>query len=451
MAQDPREVTTDVDVVIIGGGPAGSAAGGYLSKGGLDCLILERERFPRPHVGESLVPSTTVVFRELGFLDQMEAAGFPRKYGAAWTSDVDKPAYEHDWEGLDPEYHAQVRFEEREQEGVGQNYTYHVDRGKFDELLLRHAERLGASVEEEAVVREVDFDSEAPGVLVTYAKDGETRDVRARMVVDASGRRAFLGNRLGLKVVDPVFDQYAVHTWFEGFDRGEGPDANYIVIHFLPITNTWVWQIPITEEITSFGVVTQKKHFKAAKSDLEGFFRDCVARRPELEEKLKEARRIRDFTPEGDYSYAMTRFCGDRFVLIGDAARFVDPIFSSGVSIALTSARLASRDILAAAEAGDFSEGRFQRFEETMKRGTSHWYEFICLYYRLNVMFTFFLNDADTRLDVLRLLQGDVYDEERPPVLQKMRDLVTAVEQNPNHVLHGLLGDLTAEELRTAV
>src|SRR5690606_1103079 len=168
--------------------------------------------------------------------------------------------------------------------------------------------------------------------------------VKARMVVDASGRRTLLGNQLKLKVSDPVFNQYAIHTWFDDFDRTrlatDAAMADYIFIHFLPMTDTWVWQIPITDTITSVGVVTQKKLFRAAKNDLEGFFWEAVGHRPEMLDALKNANRVRPFKAEGDYSYAMRQFCGDNFVLIGDAARFVDPIFSSGVSVALNSARL---------------------------------------------------------------------------------------------------------------
>ena len=140
----------------------------------------------------------------------------------------------------------------------------------------------------------------------------------------------------------------------------------------------------------------------------------------------------------------MRQICGDRFVLIGDAARFVDPIFSSGVSIALNSARLASNDILAAATTGDFSRERFRNFETTIGCGIRNWYEFISLYYRLNVLYTSFLMDPQYRLQILKLLQGDVYDEERPEVLRQMRDLVTAVETRKDHPWHSLLGDLTA-------
>jgi FADH2 O2-dependent halogenase len=136
--------------------------------------------------------------------------------------------------------------------------------------------------------------------------------------------------------------------------------------------------------------------------------------------------------------------------MVGDAARFVDPIFSSGVSIALTSAKLASQDILKAAEKGDFSKQSFETFQTTMRRGTTNWYEFISLYYRLNVLFTAFVQDRRYRVQVLKLLQGDMYDEEKPAVLAEMRRIVTQVEQRPNHPWHALLGSLTSESVRAA-
>jgi FADH2 O2-dependent halogenase len=147
---------------------------------------------------------------------------------------------------------------------------------------------------------------------------------------------------------------------------------------------------------------------------------------------------------EGDYSYAMKQICGDRFVLLGDAGRFVDPIFSTGVSIALNSARFAQRDVLSALEKNDFSRESFSTFETTLRRGTKNWYDFISVYYRLNVLFTYFVNEPKYRLDVLKLLQGDVYDEAAPPVLAKMQKMVTEVEQNERHPWHKLLGDLTS-------
>jgi FADH2 O2-dependent halogenase len=191
--------------------------------------------------------------------------------------------------------------------------------------------------------------------------------------------------------------------------------------------------------------VTQKSNFAKSKKEREDFFWQSVDSRPRIAEALRKSTRIREFKAEGDYSYAMKQICGDRFVLLGDAARFVDPIFSTGVSIALNSSRFAQKDILGALERNDFSRASFKTFEDTIVLGTRNWYDFISVYYRLNVLFTYFVSDKRYRLDVLKLLQGDVYDEARPEVLEKMKAMVSEVEQNPKHIWHDLLGTLTSD------
>lgn len=444
----------DFDVGIIGGGPAGASMAAYLAKAGVSCVVFEKELFPRPHVGESLVPSSTRVFRDLDFLHKMEEARFPHKFGAAWTASANSRAFEHDWEGLAADQQADIRFEERHQEGVTQNYTYHVDRGIFDNLLLQHANGFGADVYEGVNVRGVDF-SDPDCATISYLIGRREVGTKVRIVVDASGRRTLVGNQQKWRIRDRVFDQFALHTWFEDFDRlaavPKSSLGNYIFVHFLPITNSWIWQIPITDRITSIGVVTQKKHFATSRESREQFFWDCVKSRPELYEGLRASRQMRPLKEEGDYSYAMQQLTSDRLVLIGDAGRFVDPIFSTGVSIALNCSRFASRDVVGVLETGNFSRDAFSTYETTIRRGTRNWYNFISVYYRLNVLFTAFIRDPRYRLDVLKLLQGDVYDEEEPAVLSEMRRRVREVEENPRHVWHGLLGELTANAFVEAV
>lgn len=446
---------TEYDVGIIGGGPAGSTMASYLARAGLDVAVFEAYAFPREHVGESLVPATTPVLREIGALDKIENGGFPRKYGAAWTSADSRPTApldfhvsSHGW-GV-----AEISYRERDQKGVAQPYSYHVDRGRFDLILLDHARELGATVHTETRVNRVDFSDPDRPVLHVSAPDGKT-EVPVRMVVDASGRQTQLGNQLKLKVPDPVFNQYAIHTWFEGLDREalarDSGQADFIHVHFLPLEDTWVWQIPITDTITSIGVVTQKARFKAAKDDLETFFWDSVASRPDLHKQLQSCERLRPFKSEGDYSYGMRKIADDGMVLIGDAARFVDPIFSSGVSVAMNSARLAATDIIAAAEAGDFRRERFDTYVNTLRRGVNSWYDFISIYYRLNILFTAFIDDPRYRMDVIRMLQGDVYDGEEPPALGAMREFVAAVEADPQHLWHDRLGNLKATAAAAAL
>jgi FADH2 O2-dependent halogenase len=437
----------DFDIGIIGGGPAGSATGGYLAKAGLRVAIFEREMFPRAHVGESLVPASNRVLEELGVWEEITRSGFPVKTGAAWSANAKRAG--HGAENPDGRGRilAYARFE-------GQTSTFHVDRGRFDLILLQHARNLGVEVFTGTRVKDVDF-SRPDRPRIRLGIGHQEMGVRVRMVVDASGRRTLLGSQLKLKANDPVFDQYAVHTWFDGYERltfSDDPVMNgFIFIHFLPLSNSWVWQIPITETITSVGVVSQRAHLRGRDEHREAFFWECIDTYPELGRGLRRARRVRPFTVEADYSYAMREICGDGFLMVGDAARFVDPIFSSGVSVALNGARLASRDIIAAAEAGDFRKPRFRDFEAAVRRGLKNWYEFISLYYRLNILFATFLQDPRYHSDVFELLQGNVYDEKEREILKIMRRTVTEVESNPDHPWYDLLGTLSARTFQETV
>ncbi|EKX64195.1 NAD(P)/FAD-dependent oxidoreductase [Streptomyces ipomoeae] len=445
----------DYDVGIIGGGPAGSTLASYLAKAGLSVAVFESEVFPREHVGESLVPAVIPVLHDIGAIDKIENGPFVRKYGAAWTSSDTRPTSTMEFDagshGLGV---AEIAYEEREQPGVDRTYAWHVDRGEFDLVLLKHAEELGARIYQGVRVNRVDF-SRADRPVLQMKIGNQRTEVPVRMVVDATGRQTLLGSQLKVKVNDPVFNQYAVHTWFEDLDRESlarrPQDADYIHVHFLPEEDTWVWQIPITETITSIGVVTQKKRFKAAKDDLEGFFWKAVGSRPELGDALRKAKRLRKFKSEGDYSYGMREISGDSRLLIGDAARFVDPIFSSGVSVAMNSARLAAKSIIAAYEADDFTKPRFDDYVSMLRRGVNIWYDFISMYYRLNVLFTAFIDDPRYREDVIRMLQGDVYDADEPAALTAMKEYVAAVEADPTHLWHSHLGNLKASSSALAL
>jgi FADH2 O2-dependent halogenase len=415
------------DVIIIGGGPAGSAAGCLLAKAGLKPLILEGFNHPRQHVGESMVTSSTRVFKELDFLKVLERERFVHKYGASW----------HSFSGEE----AAIWFKEFPQEGVDQDYTYHVDRSKLDLLMLKHAEDAGAEVYQGVKVSEVIFeDGYAKGVKARIGKSELT--LPARMVVDASGRHTLLGRQLKLKVNDPIFDQFAVHAWYTDVDRGSAETGDFIHIYFLPVERGWCWQIPITHEITSMGIVAEKKVFREAALDAEAYFAKFVASNPGLSHAMRNAVRINDFKKEGDYSYSMKKFVGNGHVMVGDAARFVDPIFSSGVSIALYSAKYASERIRCAFETGDFSEAMFAPYEQKVRGGVNIWYEFIRLYYKLLPLFTHFIQSKEHRLEVLRLLQGEVYDRKDVPVLDAMRQYIRKVEASPDHVFRKQLSDI---------
>lgn len=416
------------DVIIIGGGPAGSAMGSFLSKAGISNLIIEKAIHPRPHVGESMVPATTKIFQELEFLPVMEREKFVHKYGASWHAPNGKEF--------------SIHFPELPQPGVDQDYTYHGDRSKLDLLLLKHAESLGSKIMEGVTVKEVLFENEqAKGVRISV--DGIEVDLPCKFVVDASGRNTLLGNQLKLKEKDPIFNQYAVHAWYEGVERGQDPETvDYIHIYFLPIERGWVWQIPITDKITSMGVVADKNVLKEFHHDLEAYFQMGMQSNPDLVHAMRNATRINEFKTEGDYSYKMSQFIGNGFVCVGDAVRFVDPIFSSGVSVALYSAKFASERIKVAFETGDFSASVLQPYADKLRSGVSVWYEFIRLYYKLLPLFTHFIQSKDYRIEVHRLLQGDVYERGEVGVLDAMRKYIEAVEKADRHLLKGNLASI---------
>jgi len=418
------------DVVIIGGGPAGSVLGSYLSMAGVSNVILEKALFPRPHVGESLVSATVRVFDEIGFLPTMESEGFTRKYGAAWRPTKGQGEFS-------------IRFAEFPQEGVNQDYTYHVERGRFDQLLLEHARGLGSKVVQGVEVRKVLFDDSNSARGVRISIGGESLELSAKMVIDCSGRNTILGSQLGLREKDPVFNQFAVYGWFEDIHRSDNPETSeYIHIYFLPVERGWVWQIPISETVTSIGVVTEREVFQQSRQRKEEFFHEMAAMSPGLAVAMENAKMVDGLHTEADYSYAMSNFVGDGWMLVGDAARFVDPIFSSGISIAAESAKSASQSIVKALDSGDWSREALQPYEDRVKAGVAIWYEFILLYYKLMHLFTYFIDSKEHRIQILQLLQGEVYDREDAPVLDAMRETIRKVEETPGHIWQPHLTDI---------
>lgn len=227
------------EVIIIGAGPAGSTMASYLAKEGVSCLVVERTKFPRPHVGESLVPSGMRIFEDIGFLGKLHAGGFSQKNGVGWTSTRtgnDLRMHEFDFKNFGNDMHVNVDFAERKQQGLASPYTYHVDRGRFDKMLADHAAELGAEILYETKISEIDLLDDAQGAIV----DVEGQKIKCDLVVDASGRHTVLGRKLGFLVKDPVFNQYAIHNWFEGFEYGEGEHKEFTYVHFIPESDAWI-------------------------------------------------------------------------------------------------------------------------------------------------------------------------------------------------------------------
>jgi len=414
--------------VVVGAGPAGLALGCYLADAGVPCLIVERAHHPRPHVGESLMPATVRVFREIGFLPVVEAADFPHSGGVVYHP-----------QGRDA---IPVAYAEFPQSGVEQDYTYHVDRSRFDLLLLKHAENLGCRLLQGVSAREVAFDASgcATGIHVTISD----QDVflPARVVVDGSGRTTKVGRQLGLRRDHPVLDQFALHAWFVDVDRGRRATDLYTHVFFAPELRGWAWQAPINDEITSVGLVADRTLFQESRRDVYDFFEWGLSKNESLAKAMRRAERINDLKGEVNYGYRLEHVCGDGWLAIGDAACFIDPIFSSGVSAALNTARFAAERIRTAIDSGDFSGATFLPYETRLLSGAATWDELVRLFYRLPPALTHVLESPEHRPGALRLIQGDVDGEGTAGVLAEMRDLVRQVEASEGHPLRSELGEL---------
>jgi len=407
------------DVIIMGGGPAGLTLGCYLARAGVPSLILEKAHHPRPHVGESLMPATIRILREIGFIDIMESAGFPHSGGVVYhPGDLED---------------AVLPYAEFPQAGIDGEYTYHVDRARFDMLLMKHAETLGCHIIEGASAEEVLFDgaSAVSGVKVDFG--GRSIELEAPLVVDAAGRNTRIGRQLGIRETHPVLDQFALHAWCEGVDRGPSGTESWTHVYFLPEVRGWAWQSPIDEGITSIGVVADKEAYQSAGLVVEDFFDECLALNPKLAHATRGLSRLNEIKGEVNYSYRLDRVCGDGWLAIGDAARFIDPVFSSGVSSAMHSARFAAERIGAAHFSGDYRRSTFLPYEEDVMAGAAIWDDFTRLFYRLLPGFTHLLQSDEHRPALMRMIQGDLTPQADTAVLDAFRSLIRSVEEVDDH------------------
>jgi flavin-dependent dehydrogenase len=400
--------TASPDVVVIGGGPAGSTVSTLLAQQGVRVQLFERERFPRFHIGESLIPETYWVFQRLKMLDKMKASPFVKKYSVQFVNAQGKlsaPFYFHDNK---PHECSQ---------------TWQVIRSEFDQLMLDNAREQGVEVHQPARVLEVLFDGErAVGVRVQQ-EGGRPEEIRAKVVVDASGQSTLLQNRFKLRRWDPVLNKGAIWTYWEGAYRDTGRDEGATLVVQTTNKQGWFWYIPQHDNTVSVGVVAPFDYLFKGRGSHEQTYNEEVAACPAIKERVASGKRATGYYATKDYSYRSSKVAGDGWVLVGDAFGFLDPLYSSGVLLALKSGEMAADAIAEGLAKGDTLAAQLGRWGETFNRGVDRMRRLVCEYYDGFSFGKFVRTFPQLKGLVTDLLIGDLFTDRVDAVWEPMESL----------------------------
>ncbi len=381
------------DVLIMGGGPAGAAAGALLAEQGWHTVILEKDHHPRFHIGESLLPLSLPYLDRLGVRDEVERIGL-RKYAAEFHSVYHGKSATFDFgDALQRDY----------------PYAYEVRRSEFDHVLLQNAARKGAIVHEGWRVDGAALDGSGIRTLSATDESGERATWQARFYIDATGRDTFMADLLGVKESNPKHRSAALYAHFGGAERGTGRDEGNICIYWFD--HGWFWLIPLKDGTMSVGAVCKPEYLKNRRVPVEPFFRDTIALCPGVAKRLAEATLVSEVTATGNYSYQSARMTGDNYLMAGDAYAFIDPVFSSGVHLALNSAFLAADAVNGILREPETTARRLRNFEREIHKGlgTFSWFIYRITTPAIRDLFMNPKNVLRVREAVTSVLAGDIF------------------------------------------
>lgn len=399
-------------VVVIGGGPAGATVSTLIAQQGYRVELFERERFPRYHIGESLIPETYWVLKRLGMLDKMKASDFVRKYSVQFVSPSGRES-------------APFYFHDNKPHECSQ--TWQVRRSEFDVMMLRNAEEQGVAVHEGVRVLDVLFEQDRAVGVQIRDEAGKTREVRADVVVDASGQSSMLINRFNLRVPDPDLNKGAIWTYFEGAYRDQGRDEGATVVLSLQNRKGWFWYIPMQDDTVSVGVVADFDYLFKGRTSHEQTYADEMENCPAVKERVAMGRQIAPVKATRDYTYRASRAAGDGWVLVGDAFGFLDPLYSSGVLLALKSGEFAADAIIEGLQIGDTSRSQIGKWEAEYVEGMNRMRRLVCEYYDGFSFGKFIRRFPHHRGSITDLLIGDLFKQELDQVFDDI-DSMNAME-----------------------
>jgi flavin-dependent dehydrogenase len=415
-------MSTSPEVVVIGGGPAGSTASTLIAQKGHSVRLFEREKFPRFHIGESFMPDTYFPLRRLGMLDKMKASAFVKKYSVQFANDQGKESQ--------PFYF----FENNPHECT---QTWQVLRSEFDHMLLNNAREHGVDVHEESRVLDVFFEGDKQTGLRVQYKDGREETLHPKVIVDASGQSSIISNRLKIKNWEPKLKKAAVWSYFRGAKREPGPlDEGATLVLQLKEKKGWFWYIPQHNNIVSVGVVADLTYLFDKPSPegadqqarLEEIFWREVENCPAVKRRIEGSERCDIFRTQKEYSYRSSRVAGDGWVLVGDAFGFLDPIYSSGLQLAFSSGMFAADCITEGLAKNDLSAAQLGKWGPEFIKGMDRLKKFVCIYYD-GFNFGYFVRKyPQMKRHVTDLLIGNVFkdslDEVWEPLYEVQRELI---------------------------
>ncbi len=407
-------ISGSADVVVIGGGPAGSTVSTLIAQRGHHVELFEREHFPRFHIGESLIPETYWVLERLKMLDKMKASHFIKKYSVQFVNSKGKLS-------------APFYFWDNKPHECSQ--TWQVVRSEFDLMMLRNAQEQGVSVHEGTRVLDVLFEEGRAAGVKIQNEDGSQQEVRAKVVVDASGQSAMLQNRFKLRTWDPVLNKGAIWTYWEGAYRDTGRDEGATLVVQTTDKQGWFWYIPLHDNTVSIGIVGPFDYLFKGRGTHEQTYAEEVERCAAIKDRVANAKRRTGYFATKDYSYRSKEVAGDGWVLIGDAFGFLDPLYSSGVLLALKSGELAADAIVEGLQKGDVSSGQLGKWGPMFNQGVDRMRRLVCEYYDGFSFGNFVRNFPHLKGIITDLLIGDLFTDRVDQAWQPMESLYPPEKQ----------------------
>lgn len=405
------------DVLVIGGGPAGASSAAILAEYGHRVLVLEREKFPRYHVGESMIPFTYGPMERLGLIPLMKKSAFQKKYSVVFISPNGRASQ--------PFYF----FNRYDKDTVAQ--TWQVLRSEFDEILLRHARTKGAEVLEEITVKELLRDGVKVAGVRAVKKSGEVVEFRAPITLDCTGKESFTAVRNGWRTKDPYLNKVAVWTYYKGSKREPGLDEGQTAVAYVP-EKGWFWHIPQHNDMVSVGVVAEGKYLtRDGVREPEQIFKREVEQNLWIKDHLSVGQQVGPYHVTSEYSYH-SRHCGcEGLLLVGDAFAFLDPVFSSGLMLALKSGVMAGDEVHRALVEKDFAPQRFEAYANYMRQGVENMRKLVYAFYDPNFSFKQVIDKyPEAGGEITDCLSGDV-NKDFEPLWKKIREFAPLPEDLP--------------------